>query len=50
MTAFQQQIEQDLEWREAEMGSLKLLLASATKGIQKRINNATYGQSEKWCQ
>lgn len=32
MTPIEQQVEQDLAWREAEMGSLKLLLASATSG------------------
>jgi hypothetical protein len=33
---FEQQIEQDLAWREAEMGSLKLLLASATAGTDRQ--------------
>ena len=32
MIPFQEEIEQDLAWREAEMGSLKMLLASAVSG------------------
>lgn len=36
MTPFQQQIEQDLAWREAEMASLKMLLASAPTGSDRQ--------------
>lgn len=32
MTTWEQEIEQDLAWREAEMASLKLLLVSSSKG------------------
>jgi hypothetical protein len=35
VSSFEQQVEQDLAWREAEMGSLKLLLASAPTGTDR---------------
>ena len=36
MIPFQEEIEQDLAWREAEMGSLKMLLASAVSGSDRQ--------------
>lgn len=36
MSAWEEQIEKDLSWREAEMGSLKLLLAAAPTGSDRQ--------------
>jgi hypothetical protein len=36
MSSWEEQIEKDLSWREAEMGSLKLLLAAAPKGSDRQ--------------
>lgn len=36
MSSWEQQIEKDIEWREAEMASLKLLLASAPTGSDRQ--------------
>lgn len=36
MSTWEQEIEQDLAWRESEMGSLKLLLASAPDGSDRQ--------------
>lgn len=36
MSAWEQEIEQDLAWRESEMGALKLLLASAPNGSDRQ--------------
>jgi MAE_28990/MAE_18760-like HEPN len=36
MSTWEQQIEKDLAWRESEMGTLKLLLASSTTGSDRQ--------------